>query len=80
MIDPIPFGTFARFERLTAEEPLLYVDPPAWAAAVIGAHPVLQRPERLHIAGSGSAMRRAAVCHLAPPVVMHSVQQWFKLS
>ena len=24
---------FARFERLTADEPLLYVDPPAWAAA-----------------------------------------------
>ena len=31
--DPIPFTAFARFERLTAEKPLLYCAPPAWAAA-----------------------------------------------
>ena len=31
--DPIPFETFASFERLTADQPLLYVEPPAWAAA-----------------------------------------------
>ena len=31
--DPIPFTTFARFERLTAKKPLLYYEPPAWAAA-----------------------------------------------
>ncbi|MCY3667556.1 MAG: hypothetical protein OXH81_17975 [Gemmatimonadetes bacterium] len=31
--DPIPFTAFARFERLTAEKPLLYCEPPAWAAA-----------------------------------------------
>ncbi len=31
--DPIPFAAFARFERLTAKEPLLYAEPPAWAAA-----------------------------------------------
>ena len=31
--DPIPFAAFARFERLTAEKPLLYCEPPAWAAA-----------------------------------------------
>ena len=31
--DPIPFETFASFERLTADQPLLYVAPPAWAAA-----------------------------------------------
>ena len=30
---PIPFTTFARFERLTAGKPLLYCEPPAWAAA-----------------------------------------------
>ena len=30
---PIPFAAFARFERLTAEKPLLYCAPPAWAAA-----------------------------------------------
>ena len=30
---PIPFETFASFERLTADQPLLYVEPPAWAAA-----------------------------------------------
>ena len=30
---PIPFAAFARFERLTAEKPLLYCEPPAWAAA-----------------------------------------------
>ena len=30
---PIPFTAFARFERLTAEKPLLYWQPPAWAAA-----------------------------------------------
>ena len=32
-VDPIPFETFASFERLTAEEPLLSVESPAWAAA-----------------------------------------------
>ena len=31
--DPIPFAAFARFRRLTAEKPLLYCEPPAWAAA-----------------------------------------------
>ena len=31
--DPIPFAAFARFERLTAQKPLLYYEPPAWAAA-----------------------------------------------
>ena len=31
--DPIPFETFASFERITAETPLLYAEPPAWAAA-----------------------------------------------
>ena len=31
--DPIPFAAFARFERLTAKKPLLYYEPPAWAAA-----------------------------------------------
>ena len=31
--DPIPFETFASFERITAETPLLYARPPAWAAA-----------------------------------------------
>ena len=30
---PIPFAAFARFERLTAEKPLLYCAPSAWAAA-----------------------------------------------
>ena len=30
---PIPFTAFAHFERLTAEQPLLYCEPPAWAAA-----------------------------------------------
>ena len=31
--DSIPFETFAHFERLTEKEPLLYCEPPAWAAA-----------------------------------------------
>ena len=31
--DLIPFETFASFERITAEAPLLYAEPPAWAAA-----------------------------------------------
>ena len=29
----IPFTAFARFKRLTAEKPLLYCEPPEWAAA-----------------------------------------------
>ena len=31
-VDTIPFETFTSFERLTAEEPLLSVEPPAWGA------------------------------------------------
>ena len=31
--DSIPFEAFARFERITTKEPLLYCEPPAWAAA-----------------------------------------------
>ena len=37
--DPIPFETFARFERLTAKEPLLHSEPPTWAAA---AHAIVE--------------------------------------
>ena len=31
--DSIPFEAFACFERITTKEPLLYCEPPAWAAA-----------------------------------------------
>ena len=31
--DTIPFEAFAHFERITEKEPLLYREPPAWAAA-----------------------------------------------
>ena len=30
---PIPFAAFAHFKQLTAEKPLLYCEPPEWAAA-----------------------------------------------
>lgn len=59
--DLIPFETFASFERITAEAPLLYAEPPAWAAA---AHAIVV-DEQVHYLW---AKKKAEDCW----VLMHS--------
>ena len=57
-VDPIPFETFASFERLTAEEPLLSVEPPAWAAA---AHAIVV-DEQVHYLSGPRRRQRTSGC------------------